>query len=97
MFNNASIALPEKRERHDDMLGSSGYIVIVYDNDKNTFDQVIEILQKATACTREEAEMETWEVNELGKSVVHHGGEAECQRVASIIATIGIRVEVVED
>ena len=52
---------------------------------------------QATACTLEEAEIETWEVDHLGKSVVHHGGQEECQRVAGIIRTIGIRVEVVEE
>lgn len=75
----------------------SGFIVIVYDNDKNTWQEVTGILQKATGCTMEEAEIETWEVDNLGKSVVHHSGQEECERVAGIIRTIGIRVEVVEE
>ncbi len=75
----------------------SGFIVIVYDNDKNTWIQVVGILQKATGCTLEEAEIETWEVDNLGKSVVHHGGREECERAAGIIRTIGIRVEVIEE
>ena len=33
----------------------------------NTFDQVISILQKATGCSREEAEMETWEIDAAGE------------------------------
>jgi ATP-dependent Clp protease adapter protein ClpS len=70
------------------------YLVIVFNNDHNTFDQVITILQKATGCSLEEAEMETWEVHHMGKSVVHHADQEECQRVAAIIATIGIRVAV---
>ena len=88
---------PELDERYEDTGTGSGYIVIVYDNDKNTVDQVIQILMQATACTQEEAEIETWEVHHLGKSVVHHGGQEECDRVAGIIRTIGIRVEVVEE
>ena len=75
----------------------SGFIVIVYDNDKNTWVQVVGILQKATGCNLEEAEIETWEVDNLGKSVVHHGGREECERAAGIIRTIGIRVEVMEE
>lgn len=74
--------------------GTGEYIVIVYDNDYNTFDEVIAILMKATGCTLQEATMETWEVHNLGKSVVHHGSQDECERAARIIATIGIRVEV---
>lgn len=70
------------------------WIVIVFDNPVNTFEQVISILQKATGCSLEEAEMETWEVHHLGRSIVHHGDQAECERAASIISTIGIAVKV---
>lgn len=73
------------------------WIVIVYDNDKNTFEEVIEILMIATQCTVEEAEIETWEVHHLGKSVVHLGAEDECNRVADVIRTIGLRVDVREE
>jgi ATP-dependent Clp protease adapter protein ClpS len=72
----------------------SDYIVIVFNNDTNTVDEVIGILQKATGCSLEEAQMETWEVHFTGRSVVHHGDRAECERAANIIATIGIRVAV---
>jgi ATP-dependent Clp protease adapter protein ClpS len=75
----------------------SGFIVIVYDNDVNTYDQVIHILQQATGCTYEEAYVEAWEVDKLGKSVVHHGSRTECERAAGIIRQIGIRVEVTEE
>src|SRR5207248_3602763 len=70
------------------------HIVIVFDNDFNTWDEVITILQKATGCSLEEAENETWEVHNLGRSVVHHGGRDECHRAATIIRTIGIKVTV---
>ena len=75
----------------------SGYMVIVYDNDRNTVDEVIQILMEATACGIEEAVQETMEVHHLGKSVVHHSGKHECDFVAMVIRTIGIRVEVVEE
>ena len=88
---------PDLEDRKLEDQNGSGFIVIVYDNDKNTWDQVTGILMKATACTLEEAEIETWEVDQLGKSVVHHGSQQECERAASIIRTIGIRVEVVEE
>jgi len=97
MFTNAPVDLPEQKDRLEERVGGSGWIVIVYDNDKNTWDEVVMILQKATGCTQQEAEIETWEVDNLGKSVVHHGGQEECNRAAGIIRTIGIRVEVVEE
>ena len=74
--------------------GDGEFVVIVFDNPVNTFDEVEDILQQATGCSRREAKMETWEVHHLGKSVVHHGSDTECQRAASIIRTIGISVEV---
>lgn len=74
-----------------------GWVVTVYDNDFNTVDEVMAVLLIATECTPDEAYIETWEVHNLGASVVHHSSEEECRRVAAIIATIGIRVEVSEE
>ena len=81
---------------HDESTHSTlgEYVVIVFDNDFNTWLEVMSILQKATGCSLEEAEMETWEVHFTGRSIVHHGDRAECERAANIIATIGIRVAV---
>lgn len=89
--------LPRRDEDFAEIGGGEGCIVIVYDNDYNTPQEVILILQKATNCTLEEAQIETWEIHNLGKSVVHHGSREECERAAGIIRTIGIRVEVVEE
>ena len=72
----------------------SEYIVIVFDNPVNTWEEVIGILQKATGCSYEEALNETWEVHHLGRSVVHHGDLEECRRAAAIIRKIGIEVAV---
>jgi ATP-dependent Clp protease adapter protein ClpS len=70
------------------------YIVLVFNNEVNTFDEVIHILQKATGCSLEEAQMETQEIHLTGRSVVHYGEQTECERAAGIIATIGIQVAV---
>ncbi|MCS6777133.1 MAG: ATP-dependent Clp protease adaptor ClpS [Chloroherpetonaceae bacterium] len=90
-------SLPDQKEHSDDIGTRSHYIVVVYDNDYNTFDEVILILMKATACSLQEAQIETWEIHHLGKSVVHYGSKPECERVARVIRTIGIRVEVCEE
>ena len=75
--------------------GTGGeWLVIVFNNDYNTWNQVTEILQAATGCSAAEAEMETWEIDNLGKSIVHHGEREECERAAAIIGTIGIKVSV---
>jgi len=89
-----TVVLPRPDVLNDSADSTAEWRVIVFDNPINTFDQVIGILQKATGCTLEEAEMETWEVHHLGRSVVHYADEVECERVAAVIRTIGIRVEV---
>src|SRR5438552_14380567 len=88
--------LPDIREQTPDT-GDGAYIVIVYDNPVNTFDEVEHILRVATGCSAKEATIETWEVHHLGKSVVHHGSSQECERAAGIIRTIGIKVEVKQE
>ncbi|HLK15203.1 MAG TPA: ATP-dependent Clp protease adaptor ClpS [Fimbriimonadaceae bacterium] len=77
--------------------GHGGWTVTVFNNDVNTYDEVMVILVAATGCTFEEAAIETWEIDHLGKSVVHFGQATECESVAAIISTIGIRVEVREE
>jgi ATP-dependent Clp protease adapter protein ClpS len=89
--------LPEVHQGRPDIGDGSGWIVVVYNNEHNTYDEVINILIQATGCDQQEAEIETWEVDHLGKSVVHHGEQEECERAASIIRTIGIQVEVREE
>lgn len=92
-----AVALPDQEESLESgaNLQSTGeWLVIVFDNDVNTFDEVITILQTATGCSLQEAELETWEVHHLGRSIVHHGEQDECRRAAGIIRTIGIRVAV---
>ncbi|MBW7928090.1 MAG: ATP-dependent Clp protease adaptor ClpS [Fimbriimonadaceae bacterium] len=76
--------------------GFGGWIVTVFNNDVNTYQEVIEILMRATGCPFEEAYIEAWEIDHLGLSVVHHGRQEECERVAAVIATIGIEVRVSE-
>ena len=77
--------------------GDGGWNVTVYNNDFNTYDEVTIILMAATGCSVEEATIETWEIDHLGRSTVHFGKSAECQSVAAVISTIGIRVEVLEE
>jgi len=88
-----TIARPDLLDGVDNDL-SNEFGVIVFDNDHNTVPEVIAILMKATGCPLPEAEMETWEIHHQGRSLVHHGDRAECERVANVIETIGIKVSV---
>ena len=92
-------AAPEivKRTEVGDTKGGHGWIVTVFDNETNTVEEVVSILLLATGCSLEEAEIETWEIHNLGQSVVHHGGQAACEEVAGVVRQIGIRVTVTEE
>ncbi|MBS1717810.1 MAG: ATP-dependent Clp protease adaptor ClpS [Armatimonadetes bacterium] len=86
-----------QEDLQEDVSVHHGWIVRVYNNEHNTYDEVMNILMVATHCDTDEAYLETWEIDHLGSSVVHHGEEQECRRAAGIIGTIGIRVEVLEE
>ncbi len=70
------------------------WMVVIYDNDTNSVDEVLAILMLATGCPPEEAAIETWEAHTYGKAPVHFATREECQRVCSLIQEIGVRTEV---
>jgi len=96
MMSGTGIVLPEQ-ETKEITTNGDGWIVTVFDNDKNSYDQVMFILMRATCCTSEEAYIEAWEIDHYGKCLVHRAGQNECRRAADTIATIGIKVEVSPD
>lgn len=69
-------------------------MVTVFNNDVNTYDEVITVLMFATACDAEEAYIEAWEIDHFGSCIVHRADENECRGAADVITTIGIAVEV---
>jgi ATP-dependent Clp protease adaptor protein ClpS len=81
----------------DERSSRGGWLVRVFNNETNTYEEVITILMLATGCDVEEAYIETWEIDHLGQSVVHIADKTECEEVAKVIAKIGIRTEVEED
>lgn len=70
------------------------YAAIIFNNETNSFDEVIDAIMIATSCGLDEARIETWEAHTYGQAAVHFDSEAECMRVASMISTIGVRTEV---
>lgn len=72
-------------------------MVVIFNNDDNSVDEVIEILMRATGCTAEEAMIETWEAHHFGKASVHFSDQSTCQGAATIIESIGVKTEVVPE
>ncbi len=85
----------EAPEREQVELSTKGedWIVTVYNNDVNTYEEVVTVLMLATACDAEEAYIEAWEIDHYGACVVHRADETECRGAAEVIAMIGISVE----
>lgn len=70
------------------------WMVTIFNNDHNTFDEVIWALMNATGCDVEEAAIEAWEAHHFGKASVHFSSEPECVDVAAKIEPIGVKTEV---
>lgn len=72
--------------------------VVVHNNDRNSFDEVIMILLKAVPdLTVEEAIGFTYEIHLTGAAVVYRGDVEAANDCARIIRSIGIKVTVEPD
>jgi ATP-dependent Clp protease adaptor protein ClpS len=69
------------------------WVVILYNCDCHTGEEVVLQLQKATGCTLEEAEWIMVEAHTTGRAVAFSGTEEECERVAGILRSIKLQVE----
>jgi len=74
--------------------GSGRWMVVIFNNDTNSMDEVIDILIKATHCDIEEAMIEMWEAHTFGKAPVHFSSRSTCEEIALVIRTVGIKTEV---
>jgi ATP-dependent Clp protease adaptor protein ClpS len=78
----------------DSALGTGRWMVVIYNNDFTPMDDVIAILMRSTGCGSQEAYIETWEAHTFGKAAVHFSSQSECEIVAAMIASIGVRTQV---
>ncbi len=74
--------------------GAGRWMVVIYNNESNSMDEVIDILMIATQCDQQEAAIEMWEAHTFGKAPVHFASKEECDTAAAIISSIGIKTEV---
>ncbi len=84
----------ERRSTEKPKSATSRWKVVIYNNDYNTFDEVMNVLMKATGCDLQEAYIESWETHQYGKAAVHFSNKEECDEAANIIRKVGIRAEV---
>lgn len=70
------------------------WVVTIFNNDYNTVEEVVYILIKATGCSMEEAEIEMWEAHTFGQTGVHYDSRENCDDVARVIESIGVKTQV---
>ncbi len=73
---------------------SGRWMTVIFNDDHTPMDLVVLTIMVATRCDTSEAEIETWEAHTYGKAPIHFASEAECNQVASVIRTIGVKTEV---
>jgi len=96
VFTPGTLDIPGFHELDDVRDGADiqgPWIVILYNCDCHTFDDVISILQKATGCSQEKGLAIAIEVHTRGRAICFSGSREECDRVASIIASVRLQVE----
>ena len=69
-------------------------IVILYNDNIHTFEDVITQLMKAIQCSADQAEAYAWEVHTRGKASVYSGSMADCLRVSHILEEIGLHTQI---
>lgn len=98
-FNNRNrLGLPQtlpeqEKESKVKEQQSRPWKVVVFNNSYNTFEEVADILVKATGCSHAQGMALAWKIHTRGKAVVYEGDKPSCERVVSVIRTIKIQVE----
>ena len=79
----------EQLEEHVD----SPWVVILYNCDCHSYEEVVFQVQKATGCSLEKALWITEEAHISGRAVAFSGTLEECERVARVLRDIRLQVE----
>jgi ATP-dependent Clp protease adapter protein ClpS len=73
------------------------FLVILFNDDDHTFDEVEFQLQKATGCSLEQAAQIAMTTHHEGRAVCFAGERDVCRRVADVLGEIRLLVDVVPD
>ncbi len=85
---------PKEWERILNSNSTTGpFVVIIYNDDWHTFDEVIFQVQKATGCSIEKAKQVTDEIHYSGRAIAYSGTQERCEDVATILREIKLQVE----
>jgi ATP-dependent Clp protease adapter protein ClpS len=88
------VSIPGASGEDDSADSEALYEVRIIDNDRNTYQEVMQITMLALGVQKEQAFAIAWEVDHLGSCVVAHAPKEEAEEMAGVIRTIGIEVQV---
>lgn len=74
--------------------GEGLYEVRMINNDYNTYEEVMTVTMMTLNISEEQAYSIAWEIDHLGSCVVAHAPLETAERLACLIRTIGIEVQV---
>lgn len=89
-----SSATPDVQERILEPIHQGRWTVVIFNNDHTLVDDVIFGLMQGTGCTVEEATIEVWEAQTYGRANVHFSDLQDCEAVARIMQSIGVKTVV---
>ena len=93
-MERVAIPVREFEQEVDGSLETQGpWVVILYNCDCHTFDEVILQLQKALGCPLETAERIAEEAHFRGRAIAFTGEPDKCEAVANILRSIKLQVE----
>ena len=85
-----------KEQYETEVLDSTGYVLIVWNDEVNTFDHVIKTLMEVCKHEREQAEQCSMFIHYKGKYGVKHGSYDELKPMCDAITDRGIGATVEE-
>lgn len=88
----------QKEKQVEDSAGGAGepWKVVLFNCECHTFDEVENVVMKATRCTLSRARQISNEVHTRGSAVIYDGPLERCEAVADVIGSVGLRVKVVD-
>ncbi|MCX6149732.1 MAG: ATP-dependent Clp protease adaptor ClpS [Ignavibacteriales bacterium] len=84
-----------KPDQEEETIIGSPFLVILFNDDWHSFDEVIVQLVKAIKCSFEKARDFAFEVHVKGKAIIFNGPMQQCLKVTSVLEEIGLNTQIV--
>lgn len=91
-----SVRREERAETDSGTGGRDPWKVVLYNCSCHTFDEVEKIVIKAVNCTLSRARAISNEVHTRGSAAIYEGHRERCEAVAEVVASVGLKVKVVQ-